>query len=466
MNFVKRLRMRARAAAHSLVSKALTLSGVDTNRGWFTLFNSNVDSTWQYDTTVSNDKIFTYGPIYACCTLIASDIGKICLRLMTQVQGVWQETTSNAFSPLLRKPNHYQTRQQFFETWVLSKFTRGNAYILKVRDARRVVVAMYVLDPDRVTPLVALDGSVYYQTRRDDLSKLPNDMPAIPASEIIHDRMECPFHPLVGVSPIIAAYLAAAQGMNILKQSEKFFKNMSRPSGMLVAPGEISPDTAAQMKTQWEENYGGNNAGRTAVLGNGLKYEGISQTAEEAELVDQLKLSGEQVCSVFHVPSYMVGIGTTPAYTNVQALNQQYYSQCLQKIFNAIEDLIDDGLGLQPLGYRTEFELDDLLRMDSTAQMTTLTESVKGSVRTPNEARAKLGLAPIAGGDSVYLQQQNYSLEALAKRDAKADPFMTSKPPALPAPTEPEPDQTDEAKLAFVECRKSMPPLWDDREAA
>ncbi len=38
-------------------------------------------------------------------------------------------------------------------------------------------------------------------------------------------------------------------------------------------------------------------------------------------------------------------------------------------------------------------------------------------------ALVALSLPPVAGGDSPMLQQQNFSLAALAKRDAKEDPF-------------------------------------------
>jgi phage portal protein BeeE len=51
---------------------------------------------------------------------------------------------------------------------------------------------------------------------------------------------------------------------------------------------------------------------------------------------------------------------------------------------------------------------------------------------------------PVAGGDSPYLQQQNYSLAALAKRDSSPDPFDKA------TPSEPLNDESDddEQKLA------------------
>ncbi len=453
-----KLAVRIRRAAARFVAKALSLSGVDSARGWVTLLRSYGDTTtgsWQQDSGLSTEAILGFAPVYACTTLIASDIGKICLRLMTLEKGVWIETESAAFSPVLRKPNHFQTRQQFIETWILSKLRRGNTYVLKIRDKRGIPVALYVLDPDRVTPLVATDGSVFYQLNRDDLAKLPqNDYPAVPASEIIHDRMECLFHPLVGIPPLFAANLSASQGLRIQKNSEVFFKNMSRPGGMLTAPTNIDDATAARLKTEFEANFSNEKIGRLFVGGDGLKYDPMAHTADESQLVEQLNLSGLQVCSTYHVPAYMVGIGPAPSYANVEALNQQYYTQCLQKFFNAIEDLWDDGFSMRPLGYRTEFDLEDLLRMDSTRQADFIAKLTGAGVMKIDEARRKFGLVPVPGGDSPYLQVQNYSLQALSKRDAKEDPFAGAAAPAAPAPKPAEKpadspadseDQTDKA---------------------
>jgi phage portal protein BeeE len=62
---------------------------------------------------------------------------------------------------------------------------------------------------------------------------------------------------------------------------------------------------------------------------------------------------------------------------------------------------------------------------------------------SPNEARRDENMPPVVGGESPYLQQQNYSLLALSKRDAQADPFATSTP-ALPAPKPETDDESDD----------------------
>jgi HK97 family phage portal protein len=421
---------------------AQTLNGVD-NRGWHTVLES-FGGAWQSNVVVDREVVLANWTVFACMTLIAGDVGKMCIDLMQEIDGIDVPIESPAFSPVLRKPNNYQTRQKFIESWVLSKLSSGNTYVLKERDARNVVVAMHVLDPSRVRPLVAKNGDVYYEVQDDELAGLPQGLPAIPASEIIHDRMWCLFHPLVGLSPIFACGLAATQGSKITANSAKFFENMSRPSGIITAPGQISDETAMRMKTTWESNYGGEKIGRVAVLGDGLKYEAMSVNPVDAQLVDQLKLSGEMICSVFHVPGYKVGVGATPTYQNAEVLNQIYYSDCVQVQVEGIEALLDDGLGIAKAGYSTEFDLDDLLRMDSATQVKTLNEAVGGGWMAPNEARKKRNLPPVKGGEGPYLQQQNYSLEALAKRDTGADPFGK---PAAPAP---EPSATNDQMKAIA----------------
>ena len=137
---------------------------------------------------------------------------------------------------------------------------------------------------------------------------------------------------------------------------------------------------------------------------------------------------------VYHVPPYKVGVGALPSYNNVQALNVEYYSQALQSHIEEIEELLDHALGIGwGDGLGTEFDTDNLLRMDSVTLVTTIRDAVGAGVMAPNEGRAKLDLKPVEGGESPYLQQQNYSLAALAKRDAQDDPFATATPPAAPA---------------------------------
>lgn len=410
------------------------LRPADNRGGWLGVVREAFAGAWQQNVEVNQDTVLAFSAVFACITLIASDIAKLRLKLVQLTdQKVWEEASSPSFSPVIKRPNHYQNRIQFYETWMLSKLTNGNTYVLKIRDGRGVVSKMFVLDPRRVVPLVADDGSVFYRLMADNLSTLEEGM-TVPASEIIHDRMNCLFHPLVGVSPIYACGLAAMQGNAIQNNSARFFQNGSKPGGVLTAPGAIGEDTAKRLKAHWDANFSGDNAGKVAVLGDGLKYESMALSAADSQLIEQLKWSAETVCSVFHVPGYKVGVGATPTNAGAEISNQAYYSDCLQSLIEAAELCLDEGLEL-PSPYGTEFDLDGLLRMDTPTLYKANNDAVGGGWMKPNEARRRAGLAPVEGGDSPMIQQQNYSLAAIARRDAQADPF--GKSPAAAAPPQP-----------------------------
>lgn len=429
--------------------------------GWWGGVREAYSGMWQTNVVPeSPQNILAFSAVYACIALIANDIAKLRIKLIEEKAntGTWEEVDRQTpFLRVLAKPNRYQTRLQFLSQWMTMKLLYGNTYVLKGREGgdRRMVNSLYILDSRYVVPMVAADGSVFYQLTMNALAGLPNNV-TIPASEIIHDRMITLWHPLIGVTPIYACGAAATQGIRIQANSARFFENMSRPSGMLTAPGTIDDVTANRMKEEFNRNFSGSNIGKLFVGGDGLKYEGLTIAAADAQLIEQLGWTVSDVCRAFLVPEYKLqssASGRAPA-ANLSALNQEYYNQTLQIHIESIEALLDDGLELTNK-YEIEMDLDGLLRMDPLSQSEADYKSVSAGVLAPNEARKKRNLKPVEGGDSPYLQQQNYSLEALAKRDALDDPFATtsstpssSSTPALPAPETPEPTAPEKsAKL-------------------
>jgi HK97 family phage portal protein len=420
--------------------------------GWWPIIREPSTGAWQRNEEIAGQTALSYTAVFACTTLIAQDIGKLRLRLVERDgQGIWSETTAPAFSPVLRKPNRYQIINKFIEQWLVSKLVHGNTYVLKQRDERHVVVALYVLDPQQVTPLVAPDGAVFYELRPNELAGLapspdsPGGGVAVPAREIIHDLMVPLFHPLVGVSPIYACGAVALQGLRMQDNSTSFFANGSAPGGVITVPGSITEDSAKRLGEYWNTHFTGPNVGKVALLSDGMKYDALSVNATDAQLIEQLKWTVEQICSAYHVPAALIDSSHQPPYANSEPLVQQYFSQCLQALIVALENSLDEGLGLTTVPdhvYGTEFDIDDLIWLDMTTRSTVAEKSVHGGVLSPDEARAKYyGVGAVAGGDTPYMQQQMFSLRALSIRDQN-DPF--SKPaPSAPA-VEAEPDEDDE----------------------
>ncbi len=405
--------------------KAMTSVPSSRGGGWWGSILEAYQGAWQQNVEYNRKDVLCYPAVFACISLIASDISKLPIRVMrSDSDDIWVDVPLGRWE-VLRKPNNYQNRIQFIESWLLSKLIRGNAYILKERNNRGDVVRMHVLHPDLVLPLVSDQGDVFYQLGGDNLSGVALTGITVPASEIIHDRFNCFFHPLVGLSPIYASGLPAFAGVKMLENSARHFQNGARPSGILIVPEAISAEKAAELSEQWQTKYGGENYGKVAILGGDLKYQGLSMTAEESQLVELLGMSDEKICSTFHVPPYKIGVGQLPSYTNVQSLNVEYLNSALQKPIEDLELCLSEGLDL-PQDYKINVDENALLRMDTKTQIETLALGVKGGIDTNNEARKSRNKKPIDGGDTVWLQQQDYPIEVLAKRrspdDAASEP--------------------------------------------
>lgn len=434
------------------------LSSVPSTYGWDRAWGRVYESftgAWQTNTVKDSVGKEQHHTAFACVTLIASDISKLPIfyTIQDREDGSWNPDIESPRMDIIREPNHYQNRIQFIEHWIMSKLLHGNTYVLKERDLLRRVIGLKILDPKYVQPLVSDDGQVFYQLNTDNINGIDGGV-VVPADEIIHDRFNCFYHPLVGLSPLYAAALAIDQGLSIQKTSLSIFQQGGQVPGILTAPGKITKEDAERLRQYWQDNYTGQaNSGKVAVLSGGLKFESMSMTSVDSQLIDQLKWTDEVICSTFHVPAYMVGVGDYPSASDMESLNIQYYTQCLQVLIESLELALDIGTNTGPYaGY--EVDVESLLRMNGTSMATYLSTLTKGSILNINEARRKLSLPPVDGGNSIYMQQQNFSLEALQKRDGSADPFgkATTATVATPSKADDNEDDDDasEAKKAIM----------------
>ena len=181
------------------------------NHGLGSIVREPFTGAWQQNKELRPSSVRQFFAIYSCLTLISADISKMAASVKRKdSNGIWQKI-DGAINKLLKKPNRYQNSVQFRQWWATSKLSCGNTYALKQRGAGNSIDALYILNPEAVTPLIADDGSVYYQLSTNELAGIGSDL-VVPASEIIHDRYQPQFHPLIGVSPIYAAALAGALG--------------------------------------------------------------------------------------------------------------------------------------------------------------------------------------------------------------------------------------------------------------
>ena len=156
----------------------------------FSYIREPFGGAWQRNLEINNQTVMSFYAVFSCISLIASDISKMPARHQRRdSNGVWKDQVTGSIPALLEKPNTFQNRIQFFENWVNSKLCHGNTYVMKIRDNTGAIKELRILDPNKVIPLVADDGSVFYQINPDNIAGLPTQV-TVPAREIIHDRFK------------------------------------------------------------------------------------------------------------------------------------------------------------------------------------------------------------------------------------------------------------------------------------
>jgi HK97 family phage portal protein len=359
-------------------------------------------------------ELVAFSAVYACVNTIASDIGKLPIEIY-QVDlddGARTVLRRDYYAQLFRAPNGFQTCADFLQSFIQSYLLQGNTYCwISKRNGRGEPLEMHVLNPYRVKPLLTESGQIFYECGQDFLAGIaPNTI--IAERDMIHHRLPLlPGYPLIGVTPIFAAAASSALGLQILRDSQQFFGNASRPSGLLSTDQFIAEDLAKRYKQEWDDTYKGQEFGKTALLGGGMKWQPLTITAQDAQLIEQLRYSVEDVARVFRVPPFMLGDMSKVTYRNTEHMMRAYLSGCLSWHIEAIQQRFEYAFAFES-NFQLRFDLSAMLRTDLDVRYLAYQQGLSGGWLAPNEVRAQEGLPPTEGGDEPRMQSQYVPLSA------------------------------------------------------
>jgi HK97 family phage portal protein len=366
--------------------------------------------------------------------------------------------TNSALNRVIRKPNSYQSISDFMLNLVYAMYD-GNAYILATRNNRFEISELHLFNSRTSYAQVAANGDVFYSLQGNEIveNALGVGGLVVPARDVIHIRLHCPRHPLVGESPMVAAALQLTAGAAALQQQVLFYANQARPSFLLTTDAILSVEQARDLRAIWDEQSKGLNAGKTPVLSGGLKAQPMAISSTDSQLADLLKLSDQALANVFRVPLQILGIGNN-AFSSTESLMQFWLASGLGFALNHIEEAFGNAFLLkgQPDEY-LEYDTSALQRSSFKERVEAWATGTKGGVFARNEARADFERKPVEGGDEPWVQQQDVPL-SVAFDNAK-NPPPAPKPAPAPAVSDPAAEPIDPASakaLAQNEARSML----------
>mgnify|MGYP003479272903 FL=1 len=315
--------------------------------------------------------------------------------------------TDSDLAAILKRPNDYESISDFLMNLTDRLYRDGEAFAYAPPSDGRITEIhrfrtgyAYVGD----------DGSIFYHLSGNEIAERRFDMSnPIPARDVLHVRLKTPRHPLKGVSPILAVALDQALTASAMNQQIAFYLNEAKPSFMLETDQQLNAEQTKQLRELWDSQTKGEKAGGTPILTWGLKAKQVGQSAKDSTLADMLKLSDQNIALAFRMPLQVLGIGGTP-FASAEALMSAWKSTGLGFALNHIEEAFGLLFRLkgQPDEY-VEFSTDALLRSSFKEQIEALSAGTH-RVMTINEARAKISLPKVEGGDKIRVQQQDVPL--------------------------------------------------------
>lgn len=412
---------------------------------------NSLEDGWQRDLTPSIVDAERFGPVYACVAVLSQEQSRIPIKhyRKSKKDGSRVELEDSAVAKIFRKPNNFQTRSDFILYMMRSLLLDGNAYAVAIRDEDYNIIGLYPVNPRQFYPYIA-EGEVYYAFGDDVIRELGNfdDTRWFPQRDVLHIRMHCPVHPLIGESPITAALLPTAAGIEINKHTTAFFHNMSRPSGILKHPGTLGDVGIKRIKEAFMQVTQKGHTGEPIVLQEEMEWSPLTMSAVDAELVNSFKLTERQIAQVFRVPPFLLGDLERTTLNNVETLSRFFIQSALGFYVDHFEGAFASFFGLPSNEYIYMDVETALLRSDLKERMDAYAKGVQSGVMAPNEARARESLPPVEFGDDPRVQQQLVPLSY----------GVNMQPPnkgAEPEPPPPEPTE-EELEAASYVARKAI----------
>ncbi|NLB17675.1 MAG: phage portal protein, partial [Syntrophomonadaceae bacterium] len=311
--------------------------------------------------------------VYSCVRILAEAVAGLPLHLhrYTDNGGKEKAHSHSLYFLLHDEPNPEMSSFVFRETLMTHLLLWGNAYAQIIRNGKGEVIALYPLMPNRMRVDRDTMGNLYYSYTRysDEAPTLNGITVTLRPSDVLHIP-GLGFDGLVGYSPIAMAKNAIGLAMATEEYGAKFFANGAAPGGVLEHPGTIK--YPQKLKGSWNMAYqGSSNAHQVAVLEEGMKYQPIGISPEQAQFLETRKFQINEIARIFRVPPHMVGDLEKSSFSNIEQQSLEFVKYTLDPWVIRWEQAISRSLlrSDEKKLLFAKFNVDGLLRGDYVSRM-------------------------------------------------------------------------------------------------
>lgn len=347
--------------------------------------------------------------VYACVRILSEAIAGLPLHLYHYLDdGGKEKALDHPLYPLLHdEPNPEMSSFVFRETLMTHLLLWGNAYAQIIRNGKGEIVALYPLMPNRMTVDRDSSGQLYYsyQVSNTDAPTMQGGTVILKLADVLHIP-GLGFDGLVGYSPIAMAKNAIGLAIATEEYGARFFANGATPGGILEYPGVIKdPD---KVRESWNRGFSGSqNAGKVAILEQGMKYTPITISPEQAQFLETRKFQINEIARIFRVPPHMIGDLDRSTFSNIENMSREFVTYTLDPWIGRLEASMHRSLLTEDekKTYTIRFNVEGLLRGDYKSRMEGYAVGINNGFMCVNDVRRleDWNLVPDELGGNIHM---------------------------------------------------------------
>ena len=331
---------------------------------------------------------------------------------------------------LLNRPNPLQAAVEYFQALYSYLLISGNSYALKIKTDAGGVSELYLFRPDRIEVKPSdnyMPKGYEYKVGGKMVAYYEAD-PQTGMSEVKHFKLWNPLNDYYGLSPIYAASADIDLHNLIAKHNVNLLNNGARPTGAVVFNPkdlksgysvQLTEDQRRQVIADLDSRFtGAANSGRTMLLEGDFDWKEMGMTPKDMDFLNAKNMSARDIALCFGVPSQLVGVPDSQTYANVQEARLALYEETIIPLARRVESDMNEWL-MPEFGeeLRFEYDIDEIPAISERRRRTyeNVVSGVREGIISRNEARERLGLGPIEGGDDVYINASLFPLGSAAQ---------------------------------------------------
>jgi HK97 family phage portal protein len=362
----------------------------------------------------------------ACVRVLSESVAQLpCHLYRVNADGTSEKAVDHPLYAILHdRPNPWQSSYEFRETLVAHTATWGNGFARKVFDNSGRIVELWPMHPSQVSVSIQNNALVYTF----------NEI-GLPARQFLDDQV-CHVRWLsdngyLGMVPLSlqSGIIGLVRSMD--RYSQKFWQNDARPGVVMESNQPIPPEAADKLRQSWERMHrGSENAGRTAILPNGITIKELSGASNEsAQLIEMRVFLVQEIARAMRVPCSMIGENSRSTFSNAEQEQLSFLQNTLVSWCRRVESALERSLLTGMPGYSIRLDVRGMLRGDSAARSAYYGALHSLGCLSPNDIRRLEDMPPIqsGGADEYYLPANNLSpLSRVAEPEDQADPATST----------------------------------------